>query len=97
METEKALFDHCDPVDIELIKLAGLGEPIAEAIIMTNTLYKLAEARAIAISSTDKVLIYFIDMAIMHASEALRSNHSLERPPKTPNYAQQQSPPESKS
>jgi hypothetical protein len=53
---------------------AGGKSAPSEADILLDVRYKLKQARQVAHLSCDKVLLYFIDMAISHLGETLR-NH----------------------
>ena len=48
-----------------------------EADILLEVSHKLQQARQTAQDSCDRVLLYFIDMAISHVSEALRNHLDL--------------------
>lgn len=52
-------------------KVDGGTKRTSETDILTQVVDKLAEARSAAGSTSEKTLLYFIDMALLEAREAL--------------------------
>jgi hypothetical protein len=52
-------------------KIDGGTNRTSETDVLRRVVDKLAEARSVAESTSDKTLLYFIDMALLEAREAL--------------------------
>ena len=48
-----------------------IADKTSEAELLLDTRHKLQQARQIARGSRDKLILYFIDMTILHVEEAL--------------------------
>ena len=48
-----------------------IADKQSEAELLLDTRHKLQQARQIARGSRDKLILYFIDMTILHVEEAL--------------------------
>ncbi len=66
-----------DPRSNNCIVVKEIKRTPSEADILLEVSHKLQQAHQTAQLSCDKVLLYFIDMAISHVNETLRSHLDL--------------------